>query len=63
MPQFISQPELDRSTITGPIRIIFRASTVALLASVFVFTTACNTLEGAGEDIESGGEAIQDAAD
>jgi entericidin B len=24
---------------------------------------ACNTMEGAGEDIEEGGEAIQDAAD
>jgi predicted small secreted protein len=24
---------------------------------------ACNTVEGAGQDIEEGGEAIQDAAD
>jgi entericidin B len=24
---------------------------------------ACNTIEGAGEDIEDAGEAIQDAAD
>lgn len=24
---------------------------------------ACNTIEGAGKDIESGGEAIEDAAD
>ena len=25
--------------------------------------TACNTVEGAGRDIERGGEAVQDAAD
>lgn len=25
--------------------------------------TGCNTMEGAGKDIEKGGEAIQDAAD
>lgn len=31
---------------------------------VFVLTlSACNTMEGAGEDVEDGGEAIQDAAD
>ena len=24
---------------------------------------SCNTLEGAGEDVEAGGEAVQDAAD
>ena len=24
---------------------------------------ACNTMEGAGEDIQEGGEAIEDAAD
>ncbi len=36
-----------------------------LLAALFVFLglAACNTMEGAGEDIEAGGEAIQDAAD
>jgi predicted small secreted protein len=26
-------------------------------------TTACNTVEGAGEDIEAAGEAIEDAAE
>ena len=26
-------------------------------------TTACNTVEGAGQDIQSAGEAIEDAAD
>lgn len=37
----------------------------ALLSVLALFTlpiTACNTLEGAGEDIERGGEEIQEAA-
>ena len=37
---------------------------LALLMSSFVVVLAgCNTMEGAGKDIESGGEKIQDAAD
>lgn len=32
---------------------------LAMLATV----AACNTMEGAGEDIEAAGDAIQDAAD
>lgn len=32
---------------------------VALIVSI----AACNTIEGAGKDIEKGGEHIQDAAD
>ena len=36
--------------------------TVALIAmSVFVLS-ACNTIQGAGKDIERGGEKIQDKA-
>ena len=32
--------------------------------AVFVLTlTACNTMEGAGEDMEDAGEAIQDGAE
>lgn len=31
--------------------------------TLFVSLAACNTLEGAGKDIEKGGENIQDAAD
>ena len=31
---------------------------------LFVLTlTACNTMEGAGQDVEDAGEAIQDGAD
>ncbi|PLW81259.1 hypothetical protein CWI75_16665 [Kineobactrum sediminis] len=37
-----------------------RLSVLALLALPL---TACNTIEGAGRDIERGGEEIQDAAD
>ena len=35
---------------------------LALLAFVFSLA-ACNTVEGAGEDINDAGDAIQDAAD
>lgn len=37
-----------------------------LIALMFVFATfalaGCNTIAGAGKDIESGGEAVQDTA-
>lgn len=38
---------------------------LAVLGLMWVVTqmTACNTMEGAGEDIQEGGEAIEDAAD
>lgn len=35
--------------------------TLALLAAAFVMG-GCNTIEGAGKDIERGGEKLQDAA-
>lgn len=35
--------------------------TLALLAAAFVIG-GCNTMQGAGKDIERGGEKIQDAA-
>jgi predicted small secreted protein len=34
-----------------------------MLGAFMVSLAGCNTLRGAGEDIEAGGEAIQDAAD
>lgn len=34
-----------------------------LLAAAAVCVPGCNTVEGAGEDIEAAGEAISDAAD
>jgi predicted small secreted protein len=36
---------------------------VVLVGLVLAFVAGCNTIEGAGEDIERGGEAIQEAAD
>jgi predicted small secreted protein len=39
---------------------------LAVMASVFgtaAGLAGCNTVEGVGEDVEAGGEAIQDAAD
>jgi len=34
-----------------------------ILAVIGLAIPACNTVEGAGEDIEKGGEALQRAAD
>jgi entericidin B len=36
---------------------------VLILAFISVFAAGCNTMEGAGKDIQRGGEAIEDAAD
>ncbi|WP_316015075.1 entericidin A/B family lipoprotein [Roseobacter sp. HKCCA0434] len=35
---------------------------VPALALAAAVLAGCNTIEGAGEDVEAGGEAIQDAA-
>ena len=45
-----------------------RSSFLALLTGLLLLLsigslTACNTVEGAGKDIENTGDAIQDAAD
>jgi len=42
-----------------------RITVLSLLMVMVVMCclSACNTMEGAGEDIEEAGEAIQDAAD
>ena len=39
------------------------ALVIVVLGLVAFITAACNTVEGAGKDIESAGEGIQDAAD
>lgn len=36
---------------------------VTMLVGFVGGLVGCNTMEGAGQDIEQGGEAIQDAAD
>ncbi len=33
-----------------------------IIASAFVVLTGCNTVAGAGKDLERGGEKVQDAA-
>lgn len=33
-----------------------------LFASMFAFVAGCNTVAGAGKDIERGGEKVQDTA-
>tara|TARA_R110002049_G_scaffold294163_1_gene480665 strand:- start:823 stop:966 length:144 start_codon:yes stop_codon:yes gene_type:complete len=33
-----------------------------LITSIFVVLTGCNTVAGAGKDLERGGEKVQDAA-
>lgn len=40
----------------------FVALIAALFFSVFALS-ACNTVEGVGQDIEAGGDAIEDAAE
>lgn len=42
-------------------RFVRGCSIVGLFASLFI--AACNTVEGAGRDVEDAGEAVQDAAD
>ena len=34
-----------------------------ILLGVMLIATGCNTVKGVGEDVESGGEAIQGAAE
>jgi len=36
--------------------------TLAMVAGALI-VSACNTVEGAGKDVSSAGEAVQDAAD
>lgn len=41
----------------------FRLFMFLLLITTSLGLSACNTMEGAGRDIESAGESVQDAAD
>lgn len=40
-----------------------RAICVVVLAATGLTLTSCNTVDGAGQDLEATGDAIQDAAD
>lgn len=44
-------------------KLFTRLFALSVLASVMIGLSACNTMEGAGKDIERGGEKVQDAAD
>lgn len=47
-----------------PIRHLLRWSLLAVVfGSMLTVMTACNTMEGAGRDVENAGDAIEDAAD
>lgn len=42
----------------------FARRIAAMLSLLFVTSlTACNTIEGAGQDMQSGGRAVEDTAD
>lgn len=53
---------------TGMVKIVNRALPVALVVTVVALGAAaavlsgCNTVHGAGQDIERGGEKLQDAS-
>ncbi|MEQ8317708.1 MAG: entericidin A/B family lipoprotein [Phycisphaerales bacterium] len=51
---------MDRNTETKTT--LVRTALTGVLVALAVAAAACNTVEGAGEDIEAGGDAIQDAA-
>lgn len=36
--------------------------TIPAFAIAAIFLTACNTVEGVGEDVQAGGEAIEETA-
>lgn len=38
-------------------------ATLMVALAMLVFAQGCNTLRGAGQDIEEAGEAVEDAAD
>jgi len=40
----------------------FKWAGMAIVTLAAMSATACNTIQGAGQDIESAGEAIEDAA-
>jgi len=42
---------------------MIRTLIASLLFGSSLLIAACNTVEGAGKDVESAGEAVQDAAD
>jgi len=50
------------ASVTAKTRFMRLATALAVLLSLGSLT-ACNTMEGAGEDISAGGDALDDAAE
>lgn len=42
---------------------MFRKLILAMMIASGAMLAACNTVEGVGKDVESAGDAVQDAAD
>ncbi|HWU82192.1 MAG TPA: entericidin A/B family lipoprotein [Methylophilaceae bacterium] len=42
---------------------MYRKLAYVLLTSTMLLLSACNTMSGAGKDIQKGGEAIEDSAE
>jgi len=49
------------ATQETPMSLVKKIVKVAFVLSVLVIVPACNTMHGAGKDLEKGGEKIQDA--
>lgn len=43
-------------------KLIIKTATITAFAAASLLATGCNTIQGAGQDIESTGEAIEEAA-
>lgn len=52
---------LPRSSVKVSVMIKSAFTTIALATLALI--SACNTVEGAGEDLQSAGSAVQNAAD
>lgn len=46
-----------------PSKLLIKIQSILMLTIFAISVSACATIEGAGKDIESAGEAVQDAAD
>jgi entericidin B len=42
---------------------LIRAAQLALLPAALLTLAACNTVEGAGQDIQAGGQAVENTAE
>ncbi len=61
----VSRTELARRTHRESMKTnpFFRVTAALLALLLLAISAGCNTAKGFGEDVERGGEAVQDAAD